>query len=176
MSNERVLTCEEAVGFLAAYLDGELDSKAAEAIATRLSLDAKMRAEAESLQRTWDILDILPRPEPSAAFASRTVSQVIPAPSTSGRTMVVPGPSGASAAYGAPPSRTGVWLAAFAIILAAGLGGYFGHQALAPSKSTSIEPPVEDYSLMKNMRLYRNIDDIETVKQLDSPELFGGEE
>ena len=39
---------DEATDELVAYLDGELDSKAAEAIATRLSLDAKMRAEAES--------------------------------------------------------------------------------------------------------------------------------
>jgi anti-sigma factor RsiW len=162
---------------LVAYLDGELDPKSAEAVAQRLSLDARMRAEADALQRTWDILDILPRSEPSPSFATRTVSQVIPLPSPfASRTMVVPGPSGASMAYPSP-SRAGFWLAAMAIVLAAGIGGYFGHQAMRPSpKSNSVEPPVEDYSLMKNMRLYRNVDDIESVKQLDSPEMFGGEE
>src|SRR5437763_16447618 len=65
---------------LVAYLDGELDPKAAEAMATKLSLDSKLRADADALQRAWDILDVLPRPQPSAAFATRTVSQVIPVP------------------------------------------------------------------------------------------------
>src|SRR3954470_9872953 len=63
---------------LVAYLDGELDPKANEAMATKLSLDSKLRAEADALQRAWDILDVLPRPQPSAAFTTRTVSQAIP--------------------------------------------------------------------------------------------------
>ena len=53
---------------LVAYLDGELDERAAEAMATKLSLDPKLRAKAEAYQRTWDILDVLPRPEPSSSF------------------------------------------------------------------------------------------------------------
>src|SRR5262249_44099703 len=68
----------DATEGLVAYLDGELDSKAAESMATRLSLDPTLRAEADALQRAWDVLDILPRPQPSAAFATRTVSQVVP--------------------------------------------------------------------------------------------------
>ena len=30
-------------------------------------------------------------------------------------------------------------------------------------------------TLMKNLRLYRNVDDMEYLKKLDSPELFGDE-
>src|SRR5438067_1775167 len=65
---------------IVAYLDGELDAKAAEGLAAKIRTDPKLRTEADALQRTWDILDILPRPEPSATFATRTLSQAIPLP------------------------------------------------------------------------------------------------
>jgi hypothetical protein len=61
---------------LIAYLDGELDGQAARSVELRLSRDARLRAEAESLGRTWQLLDYLPRPEPTANFASRTLERV----------------------------------------------------------------------------------------------------
>jgi anti-sigma factor RsiW len=160
---------------LVAYLDGELDPKAAEAMATRLSLDPRLRSEADALQRAWDILDVLPRPQPSAAFTTRTVSQAIPT-GLSG-TQALPAPDSAARTMPAVPvSRPGpgFWLGSAAVILLAGVGGYFGHRALAPPKAGP-DPPLEDVTLMKNLRLYRNVDDIDYLKKLDSPELFGDE-
>jgi anti-sigma factor RsiW len=157
---------------LVAYLDGELDPKAAEAMATKLSLDPKLRAEADALQRAWDILDVLPRPQPSAAFTTRTVSQVIPA-GLSG-TQLLPPASAVQTIPAALTSRAGAgfWRGSIALVLLAGVAGYFGHWALAPRPA---EPPLEDVTLMKNLRLYRQVDDIEYLKKLDSPELFGDE-
>lgn len=161
---------------LVAYLDGELDPKAAEAMATRLSLDPRLRAEADALQRTWDVLDVLPRPRPSAAFATRTVSQVVPVPAGTSRTQVFvpPGPTATMPAVPVRRPGAGFWMVSAALILAAGVGGYFGHQALAPSPKVA-DPPLEDVPLLKNLRLYRNVDDVEYLKKLDSPELFGDE-
>jgi anti-sigma factor RsiW len=155
---------------LVAYLDGELDPKAAEAMATKLSLDTNLRAEADALQRAWDILDVLPRRQPSAAFTTRTVSQVIPA-SSSGTQLLPPG-SAVQPMPAALPSRAGAgfWLGSFALVLLAGVGGYFAHRALVPPPKG--DPPLEDVTLMKNLRLYRHVDDIEYLKKLDSPELF----
>ncbi|HKB01196.1 MAG TPA: hypothetical protein VKD90_03205 [Gemmataceae bacterium] len=155
---------------LVAYLDGELDPKATEAMATKLSLDPNLRAEADALQRAWDILDVLPRPQPSAAFTTRTVSQAIPA-GLSGTQLLPP----SSQTIPAPlPSRAGAgfWLGSIALVLLAGVGGYFGHRALAPKPA---EPPLEDVTLMKNLRLYRHVDDVDYLNKLDSPELFGDE-
>jgi hypothetical protein len=155
---------------LVAYLDGELDPKAAEAMATKLSLDSNLRAEADALQRAWDILDVLPRPKPSAAFTTRTVSQVIPA-GLSGTQLLPPG-SAVQTVAAVPDARPGFRLGPTALILLAGVAGYLGHWALAPRP---VEPPLEDVTLMKNLRLYRHVDDIEYLKKLDSPELFGDE-
>ncbi|MGL4555560.1 MAG: anti-sigma factor family protein, partial [Gemmataceae bacterium] len=45
---------------LVAYLDGELSGEAAESMEAKLNLDPRMRAEAESLKKAWDLLDFLP--------------------------------------------------------------------------------------------------------------------
>jgi anti-sigma factor RsiW len=170
-------TRDEPTEELVAYLDGELDPKAAESVATRLSLDPNLRAQADALQRAWDILDVLPRPQPSAAFATRTVSQVIPVPGAGSGTQFL-APSGPAAmTMPAIPARrpgAGFWLASAALILVAGAGGYLGHRAAAPPPKPA-EPALEDVPLMKNLRLYRNVDDVEYLKKLDSPELFGDE-
>lgn len=163
---------------LVAYLDGELDPKATEAFATRMGLDPRLRAEADALQRAWDILDVLPRPQPSSNFASRTLSQAIPIPAPSG-TQVVPYPGQAfpSAALPAQRAGAGFWMTSAAIILVASVGGYFGHRAFAPApKSATPDPPLADVTLMMNLRLYRNVDDMDYLKKLDTPELFGEEE
>jgi anti-sigma factor RsiW len=162
---------------LVAYLDGELDPKAAESVATRLGLDSRLRAEADALQRAWDILDVLPRPQPSAAFTSRTLSQVIPLPpGQSGTQFLAPSGPAAVTMTAVSPPRPGVgfWLASALLILAAGAGGYVGHRALSPPPRPA-DPALEDVPLMKNLRHYRHVDDVEYLKKLDSPELFGDE-
>ena len=80
---------------LVAYLDGELDPAASAAMATKLSLDPSLRSKADSLKRTWDVLDILPKPRPSVSFASKTVSMVYPIPSGATST-TIPAQSGLS--------------------------------------------------------------------------------
>src|SRR5207248_669373 len=61
---------------LIAYLDGELEGEAARAVEARISRDPAVRAEAESLKRTWDLLDYLPRPEPAPNFTHRTLDKL----------------------------------------------------------------------------------------------------
>jgi anti-sigma factor RsiW len=164
----------DATEELVAYLDGELDPKEAESIATRLGLDPKLRAEADALQRAWDILDVLPRSQPSAAFANRTVSQVIPIPAAASGTQPLTPPI--MPALPAQRPGVGFWLSAAAVVLLAGAAGYFGRQAIVPApKPVSPEPTADDFSLLKNLRLYRNVDDVEYLKKLDAPELFGDE-
>src|SRR5262245_2450641 len=70
---------EEERNDLVAYLDGEVDELGedrARAIETRINLDPTVRAEAETLKRTWDLLDYLPRPEASANFTGRTLDRL----------------------------------------------------------------------------------------------------
>jgi hypothetical protein len=61
---------------LVAFLDGELTGDEARAIERKISLDPTARAEADTLRRTWDLLDFLPRPEPSASFTEKTLTRL----------------------------------------------------------------------------------------------------
>jgi len=61
---------------LVAYLDGELNDAEARAIATKLTSSATARRELELLEKTWDLLDHLPRPKASEALTTRTLTQM----------------------------------------------------------------------------------------------------
>src|SRR5689334_9452270 len=63
---------------LVAYLDGELTGESARALEAKLNLNPAARAEAEALRRTWDLLDYLPSPQPSASFTHRTLERLTP--------------------------------------------------------------------------------------------------
>src|SRR5437879_4627701 len=61
---------------LTAYLDGELDKKSARTMEAKLNANPTMRAEAEALQKTWQMLDYLPKPGPSTTFTSKTLERL----------------------------------------------------------------------------------------------------
>jgi anti-sigma factor RsiW len=158
---------------LVAYLDGELDPQAARALEAKLNLDAAARAEAETLRRTWEMLDYLPRPEPNAAFTSRTLERV-----SSSRLQPVSVPI----SQGRPwtPWLIGVgWAAA---LLLAGTAGFVAVSRLSESKPppTQATMPIDvdallvrDLRLIENKRLYELVNDISFLRELDDPDLFG---
>lgn len=155
---------------LVSYLDGELDPTTAESMKTRLSLDPKLRAEADGLQRAWDILDILPRPQPSNAFLTRTVTHAIP-------TMAPPAPATMPAVPAVPPKskQFAFWLTSTVLVLVAGAAGYFG-RAIYVKPEQPYQQISRDAALLHNLRLYRGVDDLEYAQSLDDPDLFGSED
>jgi anti-sigma factor RsiW len=59
---------------LVAYLDGELPEGDAREIEQGLASDPTVRTEVEQLSRVWELLDLLPRPNASSEFSSRTLA------------------------------------------------------------------------------------------------------
>ncbi|MFM7058483.1 MAG: anti-sigma factor family protein [Planctomycetota bacterium] len=66
---------------LVAYLDGELPEDASARIERQLSADPPLRQQAESLDRTWQMLGLLEDAPASAEFVSKTLAtiQALPA-------------------------------------------------------------------------------------------------
>ncbi len=56
---------------LVAYIDGELPETHSQAISTKLTHSATARREVEMLQKTWEMLDFLPRPQLPSSFRRR---------------------------------------------------------------------------------------------------------
>jgi anti-sigma factor RsiW len=143
---------------LVAYLDGQLDDRTAEDIASRLSLDPRARAEADALNRVWDLLDYLPKAEPSPTFTHRTLERL---------TALRP--------VSRPIRRRRRWVRvvgwAAAVLLALG-AGFAGTAFLLPRDRTD-DKLARDLRVLENRRLYEPIDDLDFLLELSHPDLFG---
>jgi anti-sigma factor RsiW len=156
MADRQPLTEQERAD-LVAYLDGELHGDAARAIEAKMSLRPDVRAEAQSLKRAWDLLDFLPRPEPTSQFTERTLSRL---------------------AVNRNTIAGGRWLmpiAWAAAVLVAFTAGWSGYAWLAPFRPGDREL-VHDLRIIENYRLYEPAGDMSLLLQLCQPDLFGDEQ
>ena len=147
---------------LVAWLDGELEGEAARALERKLSLDPAARDEADALRKTWELLDYLPRPEPSASFTHRTLSRLAPAQAARPRPTVWQ-------RWRRPVLGAG-WAAA---LVAAAVGGYAGYNRLAPPHEPGERDLVRDLRIIENKRYYDAVEDFDFLRALDQPDLFG---
>lgn len=165
---------------LVAYLDGELDPPAARRVEARLAADPALRARAAALKRSFDLLDFLPKPEPSPTFATRTMERVPTVqPAASASVPVV-------LASGTIPMRhrpSWVWAAGLLVAVGVALGG--GYLVTAAARSHSPPPaskdspadalPLADHRVIENLPLYAAADDLDFIARLADPDLFGDE-
>jgi anti-sigma factor RsiW len=181
MAKKPSLTDEELTN-LVAYLDGELDEQSARAVEAKLSLDASARLEAETLRQTWAVLDYLARPEASATFTSKTLDRVSSLrPAKAAATMARSGDQVIT--RGSRRWAFGIgWAAA---VIFAGIVGFGGMNLAAQRQRLAVhaiqapadldEKLVHDLRLIENQRLYEQIEDINFLRTLDDPDLFGDE-
>jgi len=73
--NKPKLTPQEQEN-LTAYLDHELDDMGAEQVTAALSRRPEVRKEAETLRKTWELLDYLPRPQAPKSFTEQTLTRL----------------------------------------------------------------------------------------------------
>ncbi len=170
---------DETSDDLVAYLDGELDESTSRIIESQIASDSQTRQKSDLLKKTYDLLDYLPKTEPSPTFASRTLTQLslsAPAQPTAGAATL---PATATSGYvipPPPPTHRGRMLAIWCVILSIATAlGYFGHllarphlEATDPSKRTS-----EQVRLLERLPLYLGVDDLDFARQLESAEFFG---
>lgn len=146
---------------LVAYLDGELSGDAARALEAKLSLNPAIRAEADALRRTWELLDFLPKSKPSPQFTHRTMQRLAPLRTDQQRRR--------------DRWRTRClgfgWAAA---LLLAGWGGYAGFNWLLP-REPGERQLLHDLRIIENKRTYERIENLDFWRALDSADLFGNE-
>jgi anti-sigma factor RsiW len=152
---------------LVAYLDGELDDAGTQAVEAKIATNADARAELDAMKQTWGMLDFLPKASPSPNFTHRTMERLSLEKVGPKKALPVP----ASRSW---PMRVG-WAAAILIALG---GGYL--ISVNTFRAPTPEPISEtDLPLLRNLRIaekwryYENADDLEFVKKLTSPDLFG---
>jgi hypothetical protein len=186
---------------LVSFLDGELDADATDRLEARLQRDPKLRAEAESLKKTWDLLDFLPRPEPSESFTEKTMSRLqavvpeasIPVAEPVSTQALKPPTSGASPSQAVstrtlaikiPRSSVVSWTT-FCILFALGslLGLMVGNivrsnireQREREAKLQLVAEAELLKPLLKRLPFYQYLDDLEYLQALEGAEIFGDE-
>ncbi len=161
---------EDEKSELVAYLDGELDDAATQAVEAKVATNPDARAELDALKQTWGMLDYLPKASPSPNFTNRTMERLSLEKVNAAKTQPMPG---------APvPWRVGaIWTAA---VLVASVGGYLATTHFWPASPTSDPiapdsdlPIVQHLRLLEKWRQYENADDIKFVEKLTDPDLFG---
>lgn len=168
MTNQPPVNDEDRAD-LVAYLDGELQGEAARLLEAKLSQDPRLRAEADSLRQAWELLDYVPRPEPSTDFTSRTLERVAALPPRTGA-----------------GHRIGSWrtwalgLSWAAAVFLAAVGGYEWMSASLQRPAPQLDEPadpdqylVRDLRVIENKRLYDHVESLDFLRELDAPDLFG---
>jgi anti-sigma factor RsiW len=154
---------------LIAYLDGELSQTDALTIEKKLHSNPQFRAEADALRKTYNLLEYLPKAEPSANFTHRTLDRV---------TAARPAPRLRSLAL----TRRWVWRFGWvAALIVVALLGYAAVPTLRPASKTaekdlSVEQEQQmtrDLRLLEQLRQYQHVSDIHFLNELDRLELFG---
>lgn len=139
---------------LVAYLDGELEEDTTQYIDQVLAKSEVARHEVEALARTWELLDLLPKPNATENFTERTlttlkVSEV--------RTQMTDQPWFTYVRKGAVAV---VWVAVLSVAASV---GFVATTRWVPNPNEEL---LTDLRLMKNLDVYLEADSIDFVNEL----------
>ena len=164
---------------LIAYLDGELEPDEARKLESKLAVDAKVRTRATEYKKTFDLLDYLPKSEPSADFTNRTLTRIQPAlqpGSASSHAFIV---SSSGVVPHVARTRSGGLAAAFwiaSMLVCAGLG-YGAHLLARPYLAAHSTEAFDqaDLPMIHELPLLLGVDDLEFLRKLHAAEIFDDE-
>lgn len=143
---------------LVSYLDGELDEASTIEVENRLASDPDYRRRLQQLERTWDMLDVLPSVEPTESFTRSTLELVVQDAEKAVRR------SGKRA--WTVPIRAAIL---FAIPLLCFLGTY---AILKWQQTVPMRKLIQDVPFLEKYELYESAGSIEFAEMLHAQGLF----
>ena len=144
---------------LVAYLDGELDAEASHQIEELLLSDPEVRHAMQRLDRTWDLLDELDRPQLDDRFTQSTLEMVTVAATKDVK----------EALDNAPRRRRRRWALTGLVFLAVGLAGFAAVAWWAADRNRQL---VSDLPILLDLDSYRQVEDLEFLRMLHDEGLF----
>lgn len=159
MSIEPSLPNDKLAEQLVAYLDGELDAEASRRIEELLATEPKVREQLHRLQRSWDLLDRLPRAEVEPSFTQTTVEMIALAEVAEQQEEQAT----------LPKRRMGLaaaWMTAFAAMT---LAGFCVTRVMWPSPNG---PLLQDLAVIENLDIYQPTRDLDFLRKISADGLF----
>jgi hypothetical protein len=159
MQQQQRLTEQERAD-LVAFLDGELDDDDSQNLETKISSSVSARREIEALEKTWSMLDWLPRLDAPADFAGQTVSRIhsqqLRSERIEGRVKQVAGVTGKTLAW--------ALCAAAALVV-----GFVGMRYAWPDPTREL---IGDLEIAQNLEMYRAVPDVKFLDDLSLLRFF----
>lgn len=140
---------------LVAYLDGELPSEDTRRIEELMATDPRIRLELQRLERTWELLDRLPKVEVERSFTSSTVEMIAL--------------SAEADANRRAPSRRRTRFLTLATMVAAFVLGFLAVSWLKPDPNRQF---LRDLHVVESLDAYQQTGDIDFLRQLKAEGLF----
>jgi hypothetical protein len=159
LSPQTRLTDDERAN-LVAFLDGEVDESLARSLEDKAARSVSVRREIEALDKTWGLLDWLPRPELPAEFAAQTLTQ-IHARQEQAEQFEGQLKSGATIL-----AKTLAWALC---VVAIGTVGFMSMRYLWPDPNRAL---INDLDAVENLDTYRAIPDIKFLDDLSRLGIF----
>jgi hypothetical protein len=144
---------------LVAYLDGELDAEASRRIEELLATEPKIREQLHRLERSWELLDRLPRAEVEPSFTQTTVEMIALAEVEEQQKLQAD----------LPKRRFGAAVAWMSAVMATALVGFWLVRFVWPSPN---EPLLQNLAVIENLDLYEQARDLDFLKKLSTLGLF----
>ena len=163
MANEPQRLSDLERSNLVAYLDQELPEAEADYLRTKITQSVTARREIESLEKTWDLMDYLVRPEMSEALLSRTMTEIQVLDARGGKIEEAAGRVGRVALRVA---------ASVAIALLTVAGGYAATRWLWPDPTARL---ARDLPIAEHLEEYRAVGSFEFLKMLDTSPVLSQE-
>ena len=140
---------------LVAYLDGELNEAESLAISNKLANSVSVRREIEMLQKTWQMLEMLERPQVDEDFKSRTLTEARLSPPLQDRWLTL--------VTDAARNVAGLVLRLAILAILAG-AGYAATALLWPDLSQRL---VEDLGIAEHLDEYQAVGNFEFLSELE---------
>lgn len=143
---------------LSAYLDGELDAVGNRRVEELLARDPRVRSEMQRLERTWTLLNELPRADVGEDFSRTTVEMVA----------IASQEEVAQRTQALPTQRRIRRLAAATGTVCAALIGFLAVRFLAANPNERV---LQDLGLLESLDEYRQVVDIEFLRLLSEQKI-----
>lgn len=146
---------------LVAYLDGELPADQAREFEQRIAAEPALRRRLNELERTWDMLDVLPRSEPTEVFTRSTIELVLGDAIREQRMAV--------------RWRIRRWLAAAAMVLVPLLLGAATFLLIRYWQTSAFRALERDLPVIQNAEFYQRVPGINFLEDLEQIGTFTGD-
>lgn len=140
---------------LVGYLDGELDGQQTRRVEEALAADPHVRDEVWQLERSWQLLDELPRTQVDESFTRSTVEMI-----------ALKAEEDLVAVQAAVPrQKRRVRLISAGMMAVAAVAGFIAVMALGRRADEQL---LRDLPVVENLDQYRAVEDIEFLRMLQS--------